>query len=196
PWDTFESVFQPGSVHKCTIISKNDKGAVLELPYGIEGFATTKNLNKEDGSVAEMGENLEFRVLEFSKEDKRIVLSHTAVFSKTEDKPKASGSKGTAASGKSRTSDKPKGSGDGEKSTLGDLEALSALKEQMVEDQKQALDKKESSKKEKASASEEKDKAGEAKAASDEKDEDESKKTAKAEKAKVADKDEEGEDKA
>lgn len=196
PWDTFESVFQPGSVHKCTIISKNDKGAVLELPYGIEGFATTKNLNKEDGSVAEMGENLEFRVLEFSKEDKRIVLSHTAVFSKTEDKPKASGSKGTAASGKSRTSDKPKGSGDGEKSTLGDLEALSALKEQMVEDQKQALDKKESSKKEKASASEEKDKAGEAKAASDEKAEDESKKTAKAEKAEDADKDEEGEDKA
>ena len=181
PWDTFESVFQPGSVHKCTIISKNDKGAVLELPYGIEGFATTKNLNKEDGSVADLGENLEFKVLEFSKDDKRIVLSHTAVFSKTEDKPKASGSKAASAGGsKSRTSDKAKGSSDSEKSTLGDLEALSALKEQMVEDQKQALDKKENSKKEKAAAEEK------AKAASDEK----------APEAKSDDTDEAGEDKA
>ncbi len=186
PWDTFESVFQPGSVHKCTIISKNDKGAVLELPYGIEGFATTKNLNKEDGSVADMGENLEFKVLEFSKDDKRIVLSHTAVFSKTEDKPKASGSKtASAGAGKSRTSDKAKGSNDSEKSTLGDLEALSALKEQMVEDQKQALDKKENSKKEKAAAEEK------AKAASDEKAPE-----AKADDADEADKNEEGEDKA
>ena len=165
PWDTFESVFQPGSVHKCTIINKNDKGAVLELPYGIEGFATTKNLTKEDGSIAEMGENLEFKVLEFSKDDKRIVLSHTAVYSKAEEKPKAGAGKasGTAGgSGKSRASEKPKGSSnDGDKSTLGDLEALSALKEQMVEDQKSALDKKENAKKEKSanSASEAKAKA-------------------------------------
>lgn len=80
PWDTFESVFPVGSVHKCTVVSKNDKGAVLELPYGLEGFATNKNLEKEDGSFIEVGDSLEFRVTEFSKDDKRIVLSHTAMF--------------------------------------------------------------------------------------------------------------------
>ena len=88
PWDTFESVFSlSGSVHKCTIISKNDKGAVLELPYGIEGFATTKNLVKEDGSTANAGETLDFKVTEFSKEDKRIVLSHTATHTEEKSRP-------------------------------------------------------------------------------------------------------------
>ena len=80
PWDTFETVFPVGSVHKCTVNSKNDKGAVLELPYGLEGFATVKNLEKEDGSQVEVGESLDFKVTEFSKDDKRIVLSHTATF--------------------------------------------------------------------------------------------------------------------
>lgn len=80
PWDTFETVFPVGSVHKCTVVSKNDKGAVLELPYGLEGFATSKNLEKEDGSQVEVGESLDFKVTEFSKDDKRIVMSHTAMF--------------------------------------------------------------------------------------------------------------------
>ncbi|EIM76640.1 RNA binding S1 domain-containing protein [Nitritalea halalkaliphila LW7] len=80
PWDTFESVFPVGSTHKCTVVSKNDKGAVLELPYGLEGFATSKNLEKEDGSSVEVSEAIDFVVTEFSKEDKRIVLSHTATF--------------------------------------------------------------------------------------------------------------------
>ena len=145
PWDTFESVFEPGSVHKCSIISKNDKGAILELPYGIEGFATTKNLTKEDGSVAETGDTLEFKVLEFSKDDKRIVLSHTAVYSKVEEKPKSK----PAASGAKKERTPSKASNDADKSTLGDIEALSALKEQMVEDQKTALNEKEAAKKEK-----------------------------------------------
>ncbi|MDX1628385.1 MAG: 30S ribosomal protein S1, partial [Fulvivirga sp.] len=85
PWDTFESVFTPGSVHKCSILGINEKGATLELPYGIEGFCAAKNLEKEDGSQAEAGETLDFKVLEFSKDDKRIVLSHKAVHSKTDD---------------------------------------------------------------------------------------------------------------
>ncbi len=121
PWDTFETVFGRGSVHKCTIISKNDKGAVLELPYGIEGFATSKNLQKEDGTQAEVGETLEFKVQEFSKDEKRIVLSHTAMFTEVE-RPKK---KATAKSSVKKVNK------DVEKSTLGDLEALSALKEQM-----------------------------------------------------------------
>ncbi len=128
PWDTFESVFTKGSVHKCTVISKNDKGAVLELPYGIEGFATAKNLVKEDGSIADVGETLEFLVLEFSKDDKRIVLSHTATFTEREDRP--------SKRKKAKKSTMSRISTGGEKDTLGDLEALSELKEKMEEESK------------------------------------------------------------
>ncbi len=128
PWDTFETVFTGGSVQKCTIISKNDKGAVLELPYGIEGFCSTKNLAKEDGSKGENGETLDFKVLEFSKDDRRIVLSHKATWSnEEEDKPAAAAKRKPASKG--NTIDKI--NKESEKSTLGDLEALSALKDRM-----------------------------------------------------------------
>src|SRR5687768_7349885 len=85
PWDTFETVFTIGSVHKATIINKNDKGAVLELPYGIEGFVSGKNLQREDNGKAEVGDSLDFKVLEFSKDDRRIVLSHKAMWSVEEE---------------------------------------------------------------------------------------------------------------
>ena len=120
PWDTFETVFEPGSVHKCTIINKNDKGATLELPYGIEGFCTARNLVKEDDSKAETGETLDFRVIEFSKGDKRILLSHTSTF-KEEDKPKKRAPKKTNVKNQEATS------------SLGDFEALSNLKDKMDE---------------------------------------------------------------
>lgn len=126
PWDTFETVFTPGSVHKCSILAINDKGATLELPYGIEGFCAAKNLEKEDGSKAEAGETLEFKVLEFSKDDKRIVLSHKAMHTKTEEKPKPAPKKKS-----SKGSTMNKINKEAEKSTLGDLEALSALKDKM-----------------------------------------------------------------
>ncbi len=128
PWDTFESIFTKGSVHKCSILSKTDKGAVLELPYGIEGFATAKNLVKADGSNAEIGESLDFRVLEFSKEDKRIVLSHTATHSEKE--------AGEGRRKKQKKSGGVKLAADVERDTLGDLEALSGLKEKMEEEVK------------------------------------------------------------
>jgi small subunit ribosomal protein S1 len=132
PWDTFETVFTIGSVHKGTITSKNDKGAILELPYGIEGFVAAKNLAKEDNSKAEVGDSLDFKVLEFSKDDRRIVLSHKATWSAEEDKTAAPAAKGGA--GKKAPQ---KGSSiqsinqQTEKSTLGDIEALSALKEKL-----------------------------------------------------------------
>ncbi|MCG8477095.1 MAG: 30S ribosomal protein S1 [Cytophagales bacterium] len=123
PWDTFEGIFTKGSVHKATLLSKNDKGAVIELQYGIEGFATTKNLVKEDGSQAEVGEALDFKVTDFSKEDKRIVLSHTATFQEVE----------AERTPKKKTSKKPaaKQVSEAEKSTLGDIDALSQLKQKM-----------------------------------------------------------------
>ncbi len=124
PWDTFETVFTVGSNHESTIISKNDKQATLELPYGIEGYAALKHLVKEDGTVAEAGEKLTFQVLEFHKDEKKIVLSHSKTYEVVVEEPKkeAKPKKEKAAT----TSNN-----DAEKSTLGDLDALSALKEQM-----------------------------------------------------------------
>ncbi|NQZ77043.1 MAG: 30S ribosomal protein S1 [Ekhidna sp.] len=128
PWDTFETVFTKGSTHKCTITNVSDKMSTVELPYGLEGHVMTKNLKKEDGTSGAEGETLEFKVLEFSKDDKRIVLSHTSVWDKDAEQPKAA-SKKAAGGKKGNTLDKI--NKEVEKSTLGDLDALSALKDKM-----------------------------------------------------------------
>ncbi|MBC7923235.1 MAG: 30S ribosomal protein S1 [Ferruginibacter sp.] len=129
PWDTFETIFTIGSVHRGTINQKNEKGAVVELPYGIEGFALLRNLTKEDASVAEVGEALDFKVLEFSKDDRRISLSHTKVYSDPVVDRSTEARKNQNQSAKPAP-EKPK---EAEKATLGDLEALSALRNQMEE---------------------------------------------------------------
>ncbi|GAA4374981.1 30S ribosomal protein S1 [Hymenobacter koreensis] len=139
PWDTFQTVFTAGSTHRATITEKSDRGAVLELPYGIEGFAYPKSLTKEDGSQPEVGESLDFKVVEFSKDDRRIVLSHTGTFSQQEEegnraskfakKKPAAGAAGAAGEGK--ISDLKKNQ-TAEKSTLGDLDALSALRDKLM----------------------------------------------------------------
>jgi small subunit ribosomal protein S1 len=130
PWDTFENIFTVGSVHKCTVVNKNDKGAILELPYGLEGFCSVKNVAKADGGKAEVGESLDFKVLEFSKDDRRIVLSHKATWSnEEEDKVVAKPASKKPAPSKGKTIEKI--NNESEKSTLGDLDALAALKEKM-----------------------------------------------------------------
>ncbi|WP_245970444.1 30S ribosomal protein S1 [Pseudochryseolinea flava] len=133
PWDTFETVFTIGSVHKATIINKNDKGAVLELPYGIEGFVAAKNLAKEDNGKAEVGESLDFKVSEFSKDDRRIVLSHKAMWSAEEEKPAAAAANkgGAGKKAPSKGSTIQSINQQSEKSTLGDLDALAALRDKM-----------------------------------------------------------------
>ncbi|MEO5601333.1 MAG: 30S ribosomal protein S1 [Cyclobacteriaceae bacterium] len=128
PWDTFENVFTIGSVHKATIINKNDKGAMLELPYGIEGFVASKNLQREDNGKMDVGDSLDFKVLEFSKDDRRIVLSHKAMWSVEEEVAAAKKKVAMAPKGKSIQNINQQS----EKSTLGDIEALSALKEKMT----------------------------------------------------------------
>ncbi|RIW17257.1 30S ribosomal protein S1 [Algoriphagus lacus] len=128
PWDTFETVFPVGSVHKCTVNSKNDKGAVLELPYGLEGFATVKNLEKEDGTQVEVGDSLDFKVTEFSKDDKRIVLSHTATF---KEEAKAAKKAAAPAAGGKKKEESVEMPAQAEKSTFGDIDALAELKEKM-----------------------------------------------------------------
>lgn len=126
PWDTFEGVFEVGSVHDASIISKSDKVVTLELPYGIEGIATLKNITKEDGSVAELGDKLSFEVTEFNKEEKKITLSHSKTWeAPSEEEPKKKGVKAEKATKLPET----------EKSTLGDISALAALKSQLVEEE-------------------------------------------------------------
>lgn len=147
PWDTFETVFTPGSVHKSTVISKNDKGATLELPYGLEGVATNRNLKKEDGSNVEVGETLDFAVVEFSKDDKRIVMSHTNIHNpEAAEKPAPKKKSGGAPKAKMAPV---------ESATLGDLDALSALKAEMEDNTKKANEKKAADAKKKAAKTEE-----------------------------------------
>ncbi|MCR5114657.1 MAG: 30S ribosomal protein S1 [Bacteroidales bacterium] len=127
PWDVFETVFTVGSEHEGTIVSMNDKGAVVSLPYGIEGFAFNRNLLKEDKSYAKVDETLKFKVVEFSKEAKRITLSHTKTWQLTpeEDLKKAE------AEDKKQAKEIKKVNESVEKTTLGDLAALQALKEKL-----------------------------------------------------------------
>ena len=135
PWATFESIFTVGSVHKATIVAKNDKGATLELPYGIEGSVQLKQLVKEDGSVAEAGEQLDFKVIEFNKEDRKIALSHTRIFNDVKEEAIQEEKKKTAKDVEKVTSSV-------EKSTLGDLDALTALKAQMEDSAREEAKKK------------------------------------------------------
>ncbi len=132
PWDVFEGIFTVGSVHEGTIVEMLDKGAVVALPYGVEGFATPKHLAKEDGSQAKVEEKLNFKVIEFNKDSKRIILSHSRTFEdearaeKTaERKPKRPAAKKPAAE-ETAAAATPL-----ERTTLGDLEALAALKEKL-----------------------------------------------------------------
>jgi small subunit ribosomal protein S1 len=139
PWDVFETIFTPDSIHEGTIIEMLDKGAVVALPYGVEGFATPKHLVKEDGSNAKVDEKLSFKVIEFNKEGKRIILSHSRIH---EDVAKAAAEEAAAAEKKATKAAKEEMPAV-EKTTLGDIDALSDLKNQMIEDAKAALEAKE-----------------------------------------------------
>ena len=129
PWDVFETVFTVGSIHEGTIIEMLDKGAVVALPYGVEGFATPKHLVKEDGSQAQLDEKLEFKVIEFNKDAKRIILSHSRIF---EDAAKAEEKAEKKATKKSsKKEEAPMIQNQAASTTLGDIDALAALKEQL-----------------------------------------------------------------
>lgn len=133
PWDKLEEIFKVDSIHKGTIEEMHDRGAVIALDaYGVEGFATPKHLVKQDGSQAQVGETLDFKVIEFNKEAKRIILSHSRIY---EDEAKAEARKENAA--KQRAAKKTKAAEESaalptvEKTTLGDIDALAPLKEKM-----------------------------------------------------------------
>ncbi len=132
PWDVFETMFTVDSVHEGTIMELFDKGAVIALPYGVEGFATPRHLVKEDGTQAKVDEKLDFKVIEFNKASKRIILSHSRVF---EDEKKVVEETEKASQAKTTKKGVKKLKDNLEKTTLGDISSLQALKDQMEKDE-------------------------------------------------------------
>ena len=131
PWDVFETVFTVGSIHEGTIVEMVEKGAVIALPYGVEGFATPKHLVKEDGSQAKVDEKLNFKVIEFNKDSKRIILSHSRIFEDEARAERGEAPKKGKRGGNKRNEEPAMISTPVEKATLGDLEALAELKEKL-----------------------------------------------------------------
>jgi small subunit ribosomal protein S1 len=132
PWDVFETIFTTDSVHEGTIVEIFEKGAVIALPYGVEGFATPRHLMKEDGSQAKVEEKLTFKVIEFSKAAKRIILSHSRTF---EDDKKADETAKKKEVAKIAKKGVKKVKDSLEKTTLGDISELAALKSLMESDE-------------------------------------------------------------
>ena len=130
PWDVFETVFTVNSIHEGTITEIFDKGANIALSYGVEGFSTIKGITKEDGTVAKVDEKLNFKVVEFNKAAKKIVVSHSRIYEDEKAENVEKTAENTAEKGK-KTSKKVKPSI--EKTTLGDITQLAALKEEMEE---------------------------------------------------------------
>ncbi|MBP8958797.1 MAG: 30S ribosomal protein S1 [Bacteroidales bacterium] len=133
PWDVFETIFTVDSIHEGTIVELFDKGAIIALPYGIEGFAAPKQLIKADGTMAKVDEKLMFKVVEFNKSAKKIIVSHSKIYEDekkevetTEKKPKSETKKKSAKNSKSSI----------EKTTLGDITDLASIKEELEESQK------------------------------------------------------------
>jgi small subunit ribosomal protein S1 len=131
PWDTFETIFTVGSVHEGTVLKIEDKSATIALPYGVEGYAPIKQLQREDKTTVKEDEVVDFKVTEFNKENKRIVVSHTALW-------KADAIEEKKVDEKKRTDDKDKATkaakklnDSNEKSTFADVEGFAALKAQL-----------------------------------------------------------------
>ena len=136
PWDVYESLFSVGSVHQGTITNLNDKGATVALPYGVEGFAPMRHLEKEDKTKARQGETLDFKVIEFSKENKKIIVSHTRVFQDALDSDRTKGDSEEAKKERATKKTVKKINETLEKTTLGDLSVLANLKEEIEKEER------------------------------------------------------------
>ena len=159
PWDIFEGVFTLDSVHQGTVTAIHDKGAVVSLPYGVEGFVPKRYMQKEDGSQLANDETNEFSVIEFNKENKKIILSHSKIYKdkRAVEKEKENSNKATTSNAVKNLNDKV------EKTTLGDLGILNDLKVELQENEKakaeeflKNIEDKEEAKNAKAESSEEK----------------------------------------
>jgi small subunit ribosomal protein S1 len=151
PWDVLETMFTVDSIHEGVIVEMMDKGAVISLPYGVEGFATPKHLVKEDGSQAQVDEKLSFKVIEFNKDAKRIILSHSRIHEDAKRAEKAPAESAGEAP-KKAAARKPKKEESTpaqniEKTTLGDIQSLADLKDQLVSAAAEKMEKAEKAKK-------------------------------------------------
>jgi len=151
PWDTFENVFPIGSYHEATLIKKDDRGGIVQLPYGLEAYAPIKHLRKEDNNVANVDETLTFKVIEFNRDDKRILVSHLRYL---DDIRREADDSVRAEARKERDQVKKavkKTQSNVERATFGDLDVFSQLKSQLADSEapaKKAEAKKEAPKKE------------------------------------------------
>ena len=127
PWDVYESLFAVGTVHQGTITAMNDKGATVTLPYGVEAFAPMRHLEKEDKTKARVDETLDFKVIEFSKEGKKIIVSHTRIFQDAAENEKLRAENDEAKKDRAAKRTAKKISDNLEKTTLGDLDVLKKL---------------------------------------------------------------------
>ncbi|MFI5155682.1 MAG: 30S ribosomal protein S1 [Chitinophagales bacterium] len=136
PWNALEQTFAVGSIHEGTVIRKDEKGALVQLPYGLEGFAPNRHLNKEDGKQVGPDETSSFMVIEFDRNEKRIVLSHTRIWEQAKnDEKEAAKKEAKVDSDKTRKAVKNIQS-KVEKPTLGDLGALAEIKEKLKQEEK------------------------------------------------------------
>lgn len=135
PWNTFESVFPIGSVHEGTVTKKDDKGATVQLQYGLEGYAPIRHLRKEDESMVSADETIQFVIIEFDRNDKRIMVSHTKVWEQGKIEEKEAVKKEAKAESDKTKSAVKNIQSKVEKSTLGDIGALAALKDKMKQDE-------------------------------------------------------------
>lgn len=140
PWDTYDAVFAVDSIHEGTVAQVSDKGYLITLPYGVEGFAPTRHMKKEDGSMAKEGDVLDFKVIEFSKDNKKIIVSHARIWeeqvatTKAKEENEKDSEEKTTQKAVKRLKDNI------EKTTLGDLQVLADLKEEMLEGEKAKLE--------------------------------------------------------
>lgn len=136
PWDTFETVFPVGSIHEATVTKRDEKGAEVSLPYGLEAFAPTRHAKKIDGSIIDVDQKYEFRVIEFDRNDKRILVSHTKVWEEVKESEKHAENEEKKAEVAKTKKAVQKLNSSADKSTLGDLDSLQALKEKMDKNEK------------------------------------------------------------
>lgn len=135
PWDTFEQVFPVGSYHEATVLRRDDRGAIVQLPYGLEAFAPIKHIRKEDGSLAEVDDILTVKVIEFNRDDKRILVSHLRYLEDIRREADEAVKKEKDAERKQTSASVKKTQENVERSTLGDLDVFSQLKEQLQENE-------------------------------------------------------------
>lgn len=142
PWDVFEDIFAVGTIHQGTIISTSDKGMIVSMPYGVEGFAPNRHLKKEDGTQARLEETMDFKVIEFSKENKKIILSHSRIHEDLAQSSRQAESDQAQNEAKSSKRTVKQINENLERTTLGDLDVLAGLKENLEKEEKAARKKK------------------------------------------------------